>query len=256
MGRPFGMWVEHGFRSPRGTGCLVSGPSFGVPPESGAAVLARGAFQGKIRAHAASVGVPARGADGSQPTLLLPDAPGHPLTYVGGVIHEEGVACRAFSAVLSRPEPALRQSAKLRLRHDTAWALVSVRGTLLVIVVLGGGLDPPGALWDQLACIEARDGTIIRRESIAKPIVYPVWGVNVLKTYGGGENLGVHVVTAPCGPAERGEQPIVADDRVVQASVLDQSETGVVQIQLARPHPKPLAFVAGVTRSEDEQEAA
>jgi len=243
MSRAFGMLVEDVAPVPRRPGVLVLfGPTVGIAPEAQQRLVVRsalglprvGRYVGPTHVHLERKG----GITG----IVVSGLDGGPASYRGALVHEEGVWCRPFGALLRAPSRPRAAAARFDLREGRAFGLLRVDGTrVIVATVLGGGLSDSADLWRELGRIVTPDGFEISPAE-TEPIG-PGWPVDAWPSYA--RHHGEHEVllARPCGPAMPGFSVLVKGQALRQAYVLAQQSQGLIQVDLSSPLRERPAFM-------------
>lgn len=206
MSRAFAMLVEDVIATKvRGPQFLLSGFPLGRAPEVSDAFLMVSPFSKPLRVHCTSVLGQPRGASDMRFTCGIEGDLGlAPRQCIGALLVDEGVAIRAFSGCLRQhvPKP-YNAPARFNLGKDRAWGLVSIRGRIVNIVIVGGGLATSEDFWPLLQKIEIQmypDLDLSFFERVSPGFEYTgVWRLPTIRTYPRGEWESA-LVLRPSGP--------------------------------------------------------
>jgi hypothetical protein len=248
MRRPFAMWIETALATRvRGPQTLLSGVPLGPAPESRDALHVHAPFSRPLRVHCKSVLSHPRGAEDMRFTFGIDgDLPLLPAQYVGAAVVEEGVVVRAFTARLRSPAARYHAPARFDLGADRAWGLVSVRGHLLNILVVGGGLARDEDFWPSLVKIEPQNHAALERASLSRvsaPFALDAgyWQLPTCTIYPRGEWESALVVPSN-GPVTDDSARVFVDG-AWRDSELYQQPGGLTQICIASGPAMDLATV-------------
>jgi hypothetical protein len=228
------MWVESSapLHSRGADEALVHGPVLGRAPEVGDALcILSPPFGPPLRTHCRSVGTLGRGAQPGGFTIGIDSLGRPPAQYRGAAVLEEGCAVRAFGARLFRARPRCNGPVQFLFKKDRAWGLVSVRGVLLNILLLGGGLAADAFFWTELLQLDFGGGDVIDRIDM-QPIIVGgkagVWQLRAVKWLPRGEWDRVLVVGSS-GPVSAERVSMQIDGEVREATVYQQPD-GLTQL--------------------------
>lgn len=237
MSKPFALWITRAsvFRI-RDSRLFVEGSAVGRAPEPGDALTIRAPLSPPLRVHCREVVGAARGGSGALFSLGLDEVRGvDPRQIVGGVLVEEGVAFRAYTALVDPPIRSMIAACHFDLGTDRAWGLVDIHKNRLNAVVVGGGLGGSN-FWTALK--EVRLG--IDRIVIARPRLTAIvdvesespalWQLPTVRTYERSSEEQALVVRS-AGPVTRGSTVVFVDGEWREAGVFQQRE-GLTQFLL------------------------
>jgi hypothetical protein len=245
MSRAFSMFVKDVAPLPRRPGTLVlAGPTVGIAPEAGQRLVVRGAFGAAETARYLGAEMLHPQKDAGDAGMIVSGLPRTPRAYLGAIVHEEGVWCRTFGALLREATRPRVEAARFDLKDGRAFGLLKVEDHVVTAVVIGGGLPEEGNLWRELIRIVTPGGTTLAAaefEPIGLGFGWPVAAWAGYTREGGAQTV---LLTRPCGPAAPGTPTIAFYDGYAQrAQVLSQQQQGLVQIDVGVPMKQARALV-------------